>query len=209
MNLKIWIWAELALLFGMMPLILVSALPAIFILAIALSAIMYCFFIGYKQGLISKKQLLKYRWHDFTGPIFFRLLVFYGLSTCLMVVILPENLFKVVLDNPLLWIAISFFYVVFSVYPQEFIYRHFFFARYKALFSNPKLFIFVNAVLFSFAHLMFFNILVFVLTFIGGIIFALTYSKTRSLMLVSIEHSLYGLWLFTLGMGDMLAFPGG
>jgi hypothetical protein len=26
-------------------------------------------------------------------------------------------------------------------------------------------------------------------------------------MLVSLEHSVYGAWLFTLGLGEMLAFP--
>jgi membrane protease YdiL (CAAX protease family) len=44
-------------------------------------------------------------------------------------------------------------------------------------------------------------------TFIGGILFAYTYQKTKSTLLVSIEHAIYGCWLFTVGMGTMLGFP--
>ncbi len=99
------------------------------------------------------------------------------------------------------------FYSLFSVYPQEIIYRTFYFKRYSALFKNEKLFIFVNALVFSLAHLFFKSSLVIVLTFLGGLLFALTYLKTKSILLVSIEHAIYGCWLFTAGMGSMLGFP--
>lgn len=46
-----------------------------------------------------------------------------------------------------------------------------------------------------------------ILTFIGGLLFALTFKKTKSTLLVSIEHAIYGSWLFTVGMGEMLGFP--
>jgi hypothetical protein len=46
-----------------------------------------------------------------------------------------------------------------------------------------------------------------ILTFIGGILFAFTFKKTKSTLLVSIEHAIYGCWLFTVGMGEMLGFP--
>ena len=67
--------------------------------------------------------------------------------------------------------------------------------------------ILVNAVLFSLAHLFFRNALVMILTFLGGIVFALTYHKTKSTLLVAIEHAIYGCWLYTVGMGEMLGFP--
>ena len=53
----------------------------------------------------------------------------------------------------------------FSVYPQELIYRTFYFHRYSSLFRNKTLFIFLNAILFSLAHLFFRNALVLILTF--------------------------------------------
>ena len=92
--------------------------------------------------------------------------------------------------------------------PQEIIYRTFFFERYASLVDNKWLFIFINAILFSLAHLFLKSPLVQIITFIGGLLFAFTYLKTRSTILVSIEHALYGCWLFTVGMGEMLAFPG-
>jgi len=117
-------------------------------------------------------------------------------------------LFCVPLNKPDLWVTILFIYTFLSVWPQEVIYRTFFFERYQSIFTNKKVFIFVNAIVFSMAHLFLRNTLVTVLTFIGGLLFAYTYTKTKSTTLVSIEHALYGNWLFTVGMGQMLAFPG-
>ena len=115
--------------------------------------------------------------------------------------------FNVMLNKPLKWLIILFIYSFFSVYPQELIYRTFFFKRYSALFKRERLFIFINAILFSLAHILFKSNLVIFLTFFGGILFAITYKKTESTLLVSIEHAIYGCWLFTVGMGTMLGFP--
>lgn len=120
----------------------------------------------------------------------------------------PAALFYVPLHNPGLFLMILLVYSIFSVWPQEIIYRTFFFERYALLFQNKTLFIFINAIIFSLAHLFFRNTLVLILTFIGGIIFGFTYLKYRSTTAVSIEHAIYGNWLFTVGMGQMLAFPG-
>ena len=69
------------------------------------------------------------------------------------------------------------------------------------------LFLMVNAAVFSLAHIFFKNTLVMLLTFVGGLLFALTFKKTKSTLLVTIEHAIYGCWLFTVGMGEMLGFP--
>ena len=135
-------------------------------------------------------------------------LVLIALITSLFVWITDrENLFEVLRNKPKLWIFILFIYSIFSVYPQELIYRTFFFQRYQVLFSNEKLFLFLNAIVFSLGHIFFKNALVMVLTFLGGILFALTFNKTKSTLLVSIEHAIYGSWLFTVGMGSTLGFP--
>ncbi|RDK86999.1 CPBP family intramembrane glutamic endopeptidase [Marinirhabdus gelatinilytica] len=117
-------------------------------------------------------------------------------------------LFFVPKNNPGLFVIILFVYTFLSVWPQEIIYRTFFFERYGVLFQNRTFFIFINAIVFSLAHLFFRNTLVLLLTFIGGVLFGYTYLKYRSTTLVSIEHALYGNWLFAVGMGQMLAFPG-
>ncbi|GAA4809528.1 CPBP family intramembrane glutamic endopeptidase [Litoribaculum gwangyangense] len=118
-----------------------------------------------------------------------------------------ELLFVVIKNNPKLWFIILFVYSFFSVYPQEIIYRTFFFKRYRDIFKNSRTLILVNAMLFSWAHIFFKNSLVMILTFLGGILFAITFKKTQSTLLVSIEHAVYGCWLFTVGMGSMLGFP--
>lgn len=119
-----------------------------------------------------------------------------------------EALFSIVLERPLLWLMISIFYSLFSVLPQEFLFRTYFFNRYESIFPSNKIYIvLINAALFSFAHIFFRNIFVLLLTFAGGILFAFSYIKTKSLLLISIEHAIYGFWLFTLGVGEMLAFP--
>ncbi|WP_111682927.1 CPBP family intramembrane glutamic endopeptidase [Winogradskyella tangerina] len=118
-----------------------------------------------------------------------------------------ENLFIVIKTKPQLWVIILIIYSFFSVYPQELIYRTFFFQRYESLFRSHALFVIVNAAIFSLAHIFFKNTLVMILTFAGGILFALTFKKTKSTLLVSIEHAVYGCWLFTVGMGEMLGFP--
>ncbi|WMI67558.1 CPBP family intramembrane glutamic endopeptidase [Mangrovimonas sp. YM274] len=104
--------------------------------------------------------------------------------------------------------GVDFVYVcAFSVYPQELIYRTLYFNRYQNLMKSKWISIILNALVFSMAHLMFKNTLVLIMTFLGGLLFALTFLKTKSTTLVSIEHAIYGSWLFTVGMGDMLGFP--
>ena len=54
---------------------------------------------------------------------------------------------------------------------------------------------------FGLAHLFFANWIAPVLTALGGVIFARTYSRSGSTMLVSVEHSLWGNFIFTIGLG--------
>ncbi|MGJ8678694.1 CPBP family glutamic-type intramembrane protease [Paraglaciecola sp.] len=204
----LYLWIEMAALFLGTPLLIVLPIHSVIKLTCVLGALIYCVIKCHQQSLFKKTYLIGNNWRKLSITMLARFSLFVLASTLLVWLFLPESLFSVVLNNPVLWIAISVFYSVFSVYPQEFLYRLFFFERYKNLVSNPTLFIVINASLFSFAHIFFQNILVFVLTFVGGIIFALTYKKRQSLLLVSIEHSAYGVWLFTLGLGKMLAFPG-
>jgi len=117
------------------------------------------------------------------------------------------NFFNVMINKPTLWLFFSFVYSFFSVYPQELIYRTFFFHRYQSLFRQNSQFIFFNAIVFSLGHIFFKNTLVLIITFLGGILFAITFNRTKSTFLVSIEHAIYGSWLFTVGMGTMLGFP--
>jgi hypothetical protein len=92
-------------------------------------------------------------------------------------------------------------YPLISALPQEFVFCSFFFARYESLFKNTKLLIFMSALTFAYAHCLYINPIAPTLSFLGGIIFASTYAKTKSLALVTIEHGLYGISLFIIGLG--------
>jgi membrane protease YdiL (CAAX protease family) len=146
-------------------------------------------------------------WRRFFKRTFLQLIGIAILTTLYMWFVDPANLYVVVINKPLLWLLILFVYSFFSVYPQELIFRTFYFQRYQSLFKDERLFIVLNATVFSLAHIFFGNGLVMIFTFVGGILFALTFLKTKSTLLVSIEHAIYGCWLFTVGMGEMLGFP--
>jgi len=104
-------------------------------------------------------------------------------------------------EKPGLWLMIMCFYPLVSVYPQEVIYRAFVFHRYRRLFPQAWMRIAASAVAFGWVHVLFYNAFAVVLTLLGGVLFAWTYERSRSLLAVSIEHALYGCYLFTIGLG--------
>lgn len=174
---------------------------------IALTGFTYIIYVLLKIQKNKLKVTKGLNWSRFFRDILIKLVAIAVITIAFVYFSDRENLFKVVLNKPLMWLFFLFVYSAFSVYPQELIYRTFYFQRYENLFQNKKLFLFVNAIVFSLAHLFFKNTLVIVLTFLGGLLFAFTYKKTKSTLLVSIEHAIYGCWLFTVGMGEMLGFP--
>ena len=62
--------------------------------------------------------------------------------------------------------------------------------------------IMASAAVFGFGHIVFRNWPAVALTFAGGWLFATTYRRTSSLVLVSAEHALYGCAIFTIGYGQ-------
>ena len=200
---------ELLFLFVCCPLILITSLPIVLKIIIALGGVAYAIRILYKDELIDLKAFHPNNFNEVAFSIAIRFVVIIIATLLFMWIFQKDKLFFVVLKNPMLWIGIVCFYSIFSVYPQEVIYRTFFIHRYQKLFKSHSWLIFVNALLFSFAHIIFNNAFVLLVTFIGGIFFTLTYLKTKNLTITSIEHAIYGSWLFTIGMGEMLAFPTG
>jgi membrane protease YdiL (CAAX protease family) len=114
----------------------------------------------------------------------------------------PELLFSFVRTRPVLWAAVMVLYPVLSVYPQGVIYRSFLMHRYTTLFPSQWALILVSAIAFAWLHIIFRNPLAVGLTFAGGLLFAWRYEATGSLLTSSVEHALYGCWLFTLGLGQ-------
>ncbi|WP_025743102.1 CPBP family intramembrane glutamic endopeptidase [Aquimarina pacifica] len=208
METNIYKGIELLLFFVLLPVSFLFDWHPAFKIAPTLLGFIYILFLLKKKGLLKFTFPDKNRWSPFWKEVLIKLAIISIITGGYVFFVAPENLFSIVIKRPGLWVIILFVYTFLSVWPQELIYRTFFYERYESLIYNKWLFIFINAILFSLAHLFLRSFLVQVLTFVGGLLFAYTFKKTRSTTLVSIEHALYGNWLFTVGMGEMLAFPG-
>jgi membrane protease YdiL (CAAX protease family) len=113
----------------------------------------------------------------------------------------PDRFIAFMLENTGFWLLVMILYPILSVYPQEMIYRTFIFNRYDSIFTSNISMILASAFAFGLVHIIFHNLLAVFLSMIGGIIFSVTYQRTRSLLLVSLEHALYGCFIFTVGLG--------
>lgn len=116
----------------------------------------------------------------------------------------PEYLFDYPRHKTTIWLWIMIFYPLLAVYPQELFYRAFLFRRYRALFPGERSMISVSALSFGFAHIIYGNIPAVLLTIVGGYLFALTYHRSRSILVASLEHALYGCLLYTIGLGQFI-----
>lgn len=114
----------------------------------------------------------------------------------------PDQLLVLPRTEPLLWLLIVVFYPLASVYPQELLFRAFVFHRYAPVFGDGTGIVAASAAAFGFVHIAFGNWVAVVLSAAGGWIFGARYRRTRSLGTVSVEHSLYGLLMFTVGLGQ-------
>lgn len=128
------------------------------------------------------------------------------LLTIVIQLFMPENFLKFPRERTNVWIAVMLLYPIFSVWPQHVIFRSFLFHRYEPLFSSQWGIILASALAFCWGHIVFQNWIALALTLPGGIIFAMTYARTRSGLLASIEHALYGCLVFTLGFGSSLYY---
>ena len=199
--------AELFLLFVILPIGLTLNVPIIIKVATVLIGLSYCIWVSFKFKIIKKKSFFKINFKNNWKRLLLTFTVVVLSSSLFMYFIQPENLFIVIKKRPMLWLTVLFIYFFLSALPQELLYRSFFFERYSDVFNKPYYLIWANILVFPLAHLFFENMFVLVVTFVGGILFTVTYYRTKSVLFTSLEHALYGNWLFTIGMGEMLAFP--
>jgi membrane protease YdiL (CAAX protease family) len=147
-----------------------------------------------------------WRWETVTWENMKPILWRWGFAVFGMMVFLyfynPEGMFSLAKNKPDILLYLLFLYPVLSALPQELIFCSFFFRRYKPFFGEGKGMVFASALVFAYAHVLYINPVAPVLSFAGGIIFALTYLKHKSLSLVTIEHALYGNALFLIGLGQ-------
>ena len=126
----------------------------------------------------------------------------------------PDLLFNLIRSRPVLWALVMVLYPIVSVYPQGLIYRAFVLHRYRPFVASAlrertrtRALILLSAAVFGFMHIIFRNPLAPALTFAGGLMFAWRYTRSHSLAVSTLEHSLYGCLLFTIGLGQFF-YPG-
>lgn len=103
--------------------------------------------------------------------------------------------------NTRLWLLIMLFYPILSALPQEVVFRELFFRRYAGLFPGRASAALANAVLFGFAHLMFWNWIAIGLSALGGYVFARGYLDRGGFPMAVALHALGGAIVFTSGLG--------
>ncbi len=200
---KLGLSTEFALLMIGLPLLMVAVLPMKYLIALIWAAALYCYVIIRiirHEGMADDWGRAAVNWANLK-PILLRFAFCAALMLGMTWYFKPDLLFNFVLEKPYFWLLVMCAYPLLSVIPQEVIFRQFFFMRYSALFPQPVMIVAMSGLTFAFAHILFQNWVAPTLCFIGGVIFALTYQKTRSLLLVCIEHALYGDFMFTVGLG--------
>ncbi|MFF0490331.1 CPBP family intramembrane glutamic endopeptidase [Nocardia sp. NPDC004068] len=111
------------------------------------------------------------------------------------------DLFDLPRRSPLLWLAVMLLYPAVSVYPQEVIYRSFLFHRYAPVFGEGPGLAAASALAFGYVHIIFGSWFSVAASGVGGWLFAMRYLRTRSLFAATVEHSVYGMLVFTIGLG--------
>lgn len=200
---RLFLATELALLMLVGPLVLWLALPPFVILPTVCAMALLC----YALARASDPVQVTGSWNisAITRANLLPMLRRFALCGTAMLVatylLAPQMLFGFVREKPLFWALVMVLYPLISVVPQEIVFRRYMFARHARLLPNALAMILVSGAVFGFAHIVFNNWVAPALCAIGGVMFSLTYHKTRSLALVCIEHALYGDLLFTIGLG--------
>ena len=198
---------ECAALFFLLPLVFYFArhqatfvvFPLLFIVATL------CLFYLVRDETFERSQFGGWgKTKDFIVPVL-ALLVGGGLLLALYTrFVLPELFLSFPCAQPMTWLVVLLLYPILAVIPQEIIFRCFFFQRYGPLFARRRWLVFCNGLSFGLYHIFYTHWQAVVLTLLGGWLFAYRYQASRSLVIVCIEHALWGNLLFTIGLGWFL-----
>jgi membrane protease YdiL (CAAX protease family) len=114
---------------------------------------------------------------------------------------LQDKFLALPLARPEAWLVLLVIYPLLAAYPQEVVFRGFFFRRYRPLFRDPRVMILASGLSFGLAHVFYGNWVAPVVAGLGGILFGYRYLRSGSLVAVGLEHGLWGNLLYTLGLG--------
>lgn len=196
-----YLWTEFLILFFIIPAVYAfnhNSSPIYFLLLLSVFTIFVLYRnTGFRNEIFTNKA----SWLKDIGRVLKQFILIGLMLTVVTFAFFPDQLFYCIRHHFSIWVSLMFIYPLFSVYPQELIYRAFLFHRYRDIAGNGKYLLHFSAVAFSFGHIIYFHPISILLTLFGGYLFALTYIKTRSLFAVSFEHALYGCLLYTVGLG--------
>lgn len=204
MNTRLWLASEYAILFfgvvGVYALLDSPGSPIPFVLAFAVAAWIYL----RRQSTFDRRDLWRVDALRTALPsILLRSVVVAALMVAAVAIWDTDRLFDLPRERPLTWVMVAVLYPLLSVYPQELVFRAFLMHRYAPLFGNGVATAAASAAAFGFAHIIFGALMSVVLTVGAGWLFARRYQSSGSLLAASVEHAIYGVLAFTIGLGDL------
>ena len=128
---KNFLFLEFIALFVLFPLVLFIVVPTPILPFLWLVSI-WCLYILLNDEKFNKKNFLRHEVLSSNMKIL--LLQFFGVSLFIvifMLYFLSDLFFSLIKESPILWATVIVLYPLLSVYPQELVYRAFFFHRYK------------------------------------------------------------------------------
>lgn len=192
--------AELVALYVVIPLLLrwrVVPLPRIAVLALVTAG---CLAALWRDRGFDRRQLALGDVRGSLRPLAARAALAAGAVLALVLLLCPAELLALPRRWPERWVALVVLYPFLSAWPQEVVFRVWFFHRYEGL-LGPRAALAVNALLFGFLHVVYPNAVAPLLSIPAGLLLALTWRRARRIGPVWLEHVAYGLVLFTLGLG--------
>lgn len=188
-------------------LILYLLVPLIFALAVTprlLFPMLFAMMIG---GFALLHLTPGFRWRELLlGRVDLRLVVAFLLVSGLVLTafvfwLTPGSFLQLPRLQPGLMLTIALFYPLLSALPQEVLFRALYFRRYRPFLPRGLPGILLNAALFAWAHLLYWNWVAVAVTFLGGIAFAYGYKRGGGFGTAVLMHAAAGLLLFALGLG--------
>lgn len=199
-----WLWIELLSIFVAAPLGLVFVRQSFsrMIIPTLCALALLCFVLLWRDPRFQRRRL---GWNGAITPDLKIVLKTFVPGALLLggavALLRPDLLFSFPRREPVIWLVVMLAYPLLSVYPQELLFRTFFFHRYRPILGTPNARILWSALVFGLAHVFFANWVAPVLTAIGGYLFARTYERGESTAMAALEHALWGDFIFTIGLG--------
>lgn len=195
---------ELVCLFGILPIVLYffRLHLAFRVLPLLILASLVCFVLLWRDREFKRERL--WRTRDLKmqlKPILTAFTLASAGFTLVTYFFAGDHFLFFIRSRPAAWLLTLLCYPLFSAYTQELIFRGFFFHRYHMIFPNPGTMVAINGICFGMFHIFYGNWLSPLLAAAGGMMFGYRYLRSGSLVPAAIEHALYGMFLFTVGLG--------